>query len=158
MKAQIVSFHCIVKNQLGRVISSTFNNDVITQPGENSEYLQGLIEGLQDLQKGEKRRIVLPAKKAYGYYDPSKVVELSREEITTPLKRGDQVMMKRNGKEQQLRVIAIDDERVVLDGNHPLAGQDLIFEIEATQARDATREEMLSTFEPEFESGGSLLH
>ena len=145
MKAQIVSFHCVLKNKLGRVLSSTFNNDVITGMEGSPEVLQGLVEGLQNLRKGEKRKILVSAEKAYGFYDPKKVIECACDEVESGsnLRMGDLVYLSiGKGKPRSLRVVALDGERITLDGNHPLAGQDLIFEIEATKARDATLEEL----------------
>lgn len=147
MKAQVVSFHCILKNKLGQVLSSTFNNEVITQPGVgNGQILKGLVDGLQNIKKGERRLINVSAEQAYGFYDPGKVIHCRRDEVPrgSSLKIGDQVLMKSDddGTRLSLRVASMDPEWVTLDGNHPLAGQDLVFEIEATQARDATLEEM----------------
>jgi FKBP-type peptidyl-prolyl cis-trans isomerase SlyD len=146
MKPQVVSFHCILKNSLGKVLSSTFNNDVITHPGGGPEpILAGLAEGMQNLVKGERRLIKLTAERAYGFYDPSKVIECEREEIPRgkKLRRGDEIaLVDEDGIEMNLRVTSIEGERVILDGNHPLAGQDLVFEIEATDARDCTDEEI----------------
>lgn len=146
MKAQVVSFHCVLKNKFGKIISSTFNNDVITQAGGPEPILSGLAEGLQNLVKGERRLISLGAEKAYGFYDPSKVIECEREEVPRGkfLRKGDEVVLpNRNGKPMNLRVTGILGDILTLDGNHPLAGQDLVFEIEATEARDATAEELL---------------
>jgi FKBP-type peptidyl-prolyl cis-trans isomerase SlyD len=145
MKAQIVSFNCVLKNKLGKVISSTFNHDVITQAGSGNNVLKGLADGMQDLKKGEKRLISLSAEKAYGFYDPGKVIVCPRDELSRGqyLRQGDQVVMRKdNGEQSSLRVVEILEDSVTLDGNHPLAGQDLVFEIEATQARDATAEEI----------------
>ncbi len=150
MKAQIVSFHCVLKNKLGKVLSSTFNNGVITVTGGPGVVLQGLAEGLQNLRKGEKRKIMLSAEKAYGFYDPQKVVQCMREELPDhlTLRHGDHVFLSSDdGVGRNLRVIEISGDRFTLDGNHPLAGQDLIFEIEATQARDATADEMSANSE-----------
>lgn len=146
MKPQVVSFHCVLKNTFGKVLSSTFNNDVITHVGRGEEaILVGLAEGLQNLVKGERREIRLKAEKAYGYYDPSKVIECERDELDggRKLKKGDEIsFVDEDGDPVNLRVIGIRGERLILDGNHPLAGQDLIFEIEATDARDCTEEEI----------------
>ncbi|MGZ3723165.1 MAG: FKBP-type peptidyl-prolyl cis-trans isomerase [Bdellovibrionales bacterium] len=146
MKPQIVSFNCILKNSFGKVLSSTFNNDVITQAGGEDSLLIGLAEGLQNLVKGEKRKIVLGAERAYGFYDPSKVMEFERDELPdgTHLRKGDEVTLapKKGGKPMNLRVTSVRGDHITLDGNHPLAGQDLIFEIEATDARECTPEEI----------------
>ena len=145
MKAQIVSFHCVLKNKLGKIISSTFNQDVITYlENHDSSVLMGLIEGLQDLKKGEKREIHLTAQKAYGFYDPKKIITRPLEDFQDRgLLKGERIILSSN----QFRVVDISGNLVTLDGNHPLAGQDLVFEIEATDARDATPEEIADSSE-----------
>lgn len=148
MKAQIVSFHCVVKDPMGRVISSTYNQDVLTYDENQKEVLGGLIKGLQDLKKGEKRKIFVPAKEAYGFYDPGQVLHCSRMNLKSrspAVKLGDQVMLSGDQERQIYRVTQIAGDQVTLDANHPLAGQDLIFEIEATAARAARPDEVSVT-------------
>lgn len=153
MKAQIVSFHCVLKDKLGRIISSSFNNDVINQPGPNANLLRGLVEGIQDVAKGEKREIYVSADQAYGYYDPELVVEVPRHELEkgSSLDIGQEVQTQsiEDGHHRTFRVIDAADDYVILDGNHPLAGQDLIFEIEITSAREAIPEDFEDTPEAE---------
>lgn len=159
MRSQIVSFHCVLRNQLGDFISSTFNRDVITQIEGAPVMLQGLAKALGGLHKGEKRRVRLSAEEAYGFYHPDLVIECSRKEIAKGrlLKVGDEVSVQRaNGEMRPFRVVKADLMNVILDANHPLAGQDLIFEIEATDARDATHEEVEESSPRQAE--GSLLH
>jgi len=156
MKPQIVSFHCVVKDKMGRVISSTYNKDVLTYDGSQPEILRGLVQGLQDLREGEKRRIVVPAKEAYGFYDPGQVVHCSREGLVSrkpSMKLGDKVMLSGDNKKHIYRVTEIFGDQVTLDANHPLAGQDLVFEIEATAARAATPEEVSHSQKPEVAPG-----
>jgi FKBP-type peptidyl-prolyl cis-trans isomerase SlyD len=145
MKAQVVSFHCVLTNKLGQILSSTFNRDVITSHGNIPAPLQGLVEGLQDLKKGQRRRIAVSAEHAFGFYDPGLVVEIRRKMVpqAAELKVGDSVQVE--VEESQIRwykVIEVSRDSVLLDANHPLAGQDLVFEIEATDVRDATIEEL----------------
>lgn len=159
MKAQVVSFRCVLKNRLGSVISSTFNHDVLTHlDGEGGEMLRGLAEGLQDLKAGERRTISLPADQAYGFYDPSLVIEVPRGDISQKgaLKPGQSVSARAgDGKLRSFRVVEIAADAVVLDGNHPLAGQDLVFDIETVEARDATPEEIADSAPT---ADGPLLH
>ena len=143
MKAQIVSFHCVLSDKMGRIISSTFNQDVITYG--HSDLLKGLAEKLGNLKKGEKRNICLTADQAYGFYDPKLVVIVARQQLSQgpTLIIGDRVLGQSfEGKALLFRVIQVSPETVTLDGNHPLAGQDLVFDIEATEARDASLEEI----------------
>lgn len=143
MKPQVISFHCILRNNLGKVISSTFNKDVLNFGF--GEYLSGLSEGLQNLKAGEKRRIYLRAPRAYGYYDLNLVLIVSRKRFFqgNKLKLGDRVeTYTRDKKWRTFRVIQANSRNLTLDGNHPLAGQDLIFDVEGVQLRDATQEEV----------------
>lgn len=145
MSIQVISFNCTLKNKVGSVISTTFNRDVINSLDKQQPFLNGLVEGLQNLKKGEKRSIVLSAEQAYGYYDPKKVLLLPRKKIAKDklLRLGETVPVSfKNGQMRMYRVLEIYGDMVVLDGNHPLAGQDLIFEIETVDARDATPEEI----------------
>ena len=145
MRAQIVSFHCVLRNQVGKLISSTFNHDVITQMDGQGDQLRGLIDGLQNLTKGEKRRICLAAHQAYGFYDPALVFETARSKLSqgSTLRPGQEVVSQlSSGESKVYRVIGTTRDSVTLDANHPLAGQDLIFEIETTDAREATLEEI----------------
>lgn len=145
MKAQIVSFHCVLKDKMGKVIGSTFNHEVLTLPPGPGELLEGLSKGLQNLKKGERRRICLSADEAYGFYDPSLTMEVSRRDLEggAAVQSGHQVLARGgDGQIRTYRVTETAGDRISLDANHPLAGQDLVFDIEATDARDATPEEI----------------
>ncbi|MBL7543449.1 MAG: FKBP-type peptidyl-prolyl cis-trans isomerase [Bdellovibrionaceae bacterium] len=144
MNVQVISFKCVLKNNLGTVISSTFNRDVLTagQPDQTA-MLSGLTKGLQNLVKGEKRSIALSAEEAYGLYDPKKVVFFPRKKIPNSTKKGEVInILSKSGIPRSYKVLELHSDFVSLDGNHPLAGQDLIFEIEALDARDATTDEI----------------
>src|SRR4051812_21512501 len=115
MKAQIVSFHCVLKNRVGKVISSTFNRDVITQSELPGQILRGLAETLQYLQIGEKKIVFLTAEEAYGLYDPELVMEIPLGNLAhiPTLHVGYQFLSKAEGGGPKLfRVIRIDGDTV----------------------------------------------
>ncbi len=154
MNAQIVSFHCVLRNKLGHVLSRSYNQDVINQleqrspdreEGFGDPQLRGLVQGLQNVRKGERRRISIPAQEAYGFYDPQLVTEVPRSALSNGerLQVGDKVpgRVGERGPRREFRVIQIQGDSVVLDANHPLAGHDLIFEIQIVSARAARRED-----------------
>jgi FKBP-type peptidyl-prolyl cis-trans isomerase SlyD len=143
MGAQVVSFNCILKNKAGQFISSTFSREVLTGPAENEMLLAGLARGLQNLSRGEKRSIELKAEEAYGLYLPQKIILFPKKKLPQTLKVGEFVLITgKDGKNRSYKVLDFYDDMASLDGNHPLAGQDLIFEIETLAARDATPEEI----------------
>lgn len=152
MKSQIVSFHCVMKNVLGRVLSTSFNRDVITQlaHGEAME-VPGLPAGLKDVRAGERRHITVKAADAYGLYDPSlaRVVPRASLRSSRALAVGENIHMPADGGGFRLyRVTKILGDSVYLDANHPLAGQDLVFDVHVVDARDATEAEILDSSEP----------
>jgi FKBP-type peptidyl-prolyl cis-trans isomerase SlyD len=161
MRTQVVSFHCILKNKIGQVLSSTFNQDVITDCPGQGDFLRGLSEGLKNLTKGEKRQIHLTADQAYGFYDTALVFEVPRSQLVRgeALMVGDEILHASwEGGSKVFRVIECTASRVTLDGNHPLAGQDLIFDIEATDARDATIDEIAESNDPGAGAPKRYLH
>lgn len=144
MKAQIVSFNCILKNKTGQLISSTYNREVLTT-GELNQLgpLSGLNKNMQNLKKGEKRIIPIIAEEAYGFYDPKKVILFPRKKLPKSVRKGESlVIISKTGVERSYCVLELGNDFASLDGNHPLAGQDLIFEIETLEARSATVKEI----------------
>ena len=148
MSTQIISFNCVLKNKAGLLISSTFNREVINAVEASGAFLKGLVLGLQDLKKGEKRTISLSAEEAYGFYDPKKVILFPRKKLAreASLKEGSPIsVVSKTGQTRVYRVVQLHGDMVALDGNHPLAGQDLVFDIEATDVRLATKEEIVES-------------
>ncbi len=144
MKTQVISFQCVLKNKLGRVLSTSLQSDVINTI-EHSGELKDLALGLQDVFPGEKRRIEIKAEQAYGFYKPELCSDLPRSELSrgSLLKVGDSFPMYSPEKNTSLvfRVIAATDETITVDGNHPLAGQDLLFDVEILEARELREED-----------------
>ena len=143
MSIQIISFNCILKNKAGQLISSTYNRDVLTTIDSEKSMLLGLSKGLQNLKIGEKRSIELSAEEAYGFYDPTKVILFPKKKLPKSLRANDPiVIVSKTGVHRTYKVLQMHADMASLDGNHPLAGQDLIFQIEALEAREATRAEI----------------
>lgn len=150
MQAQVISFNCNLKNKAGLLLSSSYNHNVLTVRDINlGGILFGLNKNLQNLKKGEKRNISLSAEEAYGFYDPKKVILFPRKKLPRSVKKGEQInIVSKTGVQRTYQVLEILQDFVSLDGNHPLAGQDLIFEIEALAVRKATAQEIDESLNP----------
>ena len=111
----------------------------------SGRFLRGLVKGLQGLKPGERRQIFVPAPEAYGFYDKDLVIDVPRDDFPdgeVP-KYGAEIMGEfQDGTPRVFRVVQVTRGFVTLDGNHPLAGQDLIFDIEATDIREATQDDV----------------
>ena len=116
---------------------------MLTAVHDEAAMLLGLSRGLQNLTKGEKRNISLSAEEAYGFYDPKKIILYPQNKLPGKIRTGDPIsIVGKSGTVRSYRVLQLHDGMVSLDGNHPLAGQDLVFEIEALEVREATRGEI----------------
>lgn len=142
MGIQVISFNCVLKNSTGQFISSTYNREVLALENKGA-VLNGLARELQDVVAGQKKQIKLKAESAYGFYDPSKVILFPRNKLPNALKEGQIIQIAgKSGMIRTYKVIQLHQNMVSLDGNHPLAGQDLVFEIEVLSAREALPEEV----------------
>ncbi|AZZ38134.1 peptidylprolyl isomerase [Bdellovibrio sp. qaytius] len=143
MNSQIISFNCILKNKAGSLISSTYNRDVLTVADASETMLLGLSQGLKDLKKGEHRKISISANEAYGFYDLQKIILYPVKKLAKDLRIGQTIsIIGKSGNSRTYKVLEFHNDFISLDGNHPLAGQDLVFEIEALEVRDATSDEI----------------
>lgn len=143
MSIQVVSFNCILKNKTGQIISTTYNNEVLTALNVESGLLNGLTLKMQNLVKGEKRSIELSAEEAYGFYDPKKIILFPRNKLPKNIRIGETIQIAgKSGQIRSYKIIQIHGSMASLDANHPLAGQDLVFEIDVISARDASAKEI----------------
>lgn len=149
MSVQVISFNCHLRTKTGKTISHSTNRDVLTATEETPLFLKGLSKHLVGLTKGEKRIIHLAAEDAYGFYDPQKVILYPRKKLPRDIRVGSLIqLVGKSGKVRRYTTLQILGELVSLDGNHPLAGQDLIFEIEGLEVRDATDKEVEEVTNP----------
>lgn len=93
-----------------------------------------LIEaGLIGMTPGESKTIVIPAADAFGEYEVERVFTIDRSELPsdlTPEIGSELVLTDENDESMEVVVIEADEKSVTFDANHPLAGEDLIFDIE----------------------------
>jgi FKBP-type peptidyl-prolyl cis-trans isomerase SlyD len=147
-KPQKFSLHCILRNRMGQILSSSFTA-LITYPDGRGGLPREFSRQLQEMKIGERRQVHLSADEAYGYYDDELVFEVPRTEIPGLVDAGVNVVAETDeGRHRVFRVIRVSRTHVTLDGNHPLAGQDLVFDLEAREIREATDEELAQDVEP----------
>jgi peptidylprolyl isomerase len=104
--------------------------------------IKGFDDGVMGMTVGQKKTIEIPAENAYGPRDPQAIIEFPIDQFPPQMKPevGMQLVMTDNSG-QQIPVVVVDvkPEFVVLDANHQLAGQDLIFDLELVEIKGASR-------------------
>ncbi|HZH87937.1 MAG TPA: peptidylprolyl isomerase [Chitinophagaceae bacterium] len=97
------------------------------------QVIKGFDDALVDMEVGEKKRIEIPVDEAYGHPTEENYLEFPKTDFPEDLtpEVGMQLHLSDNqGNQFPVAVKEVKEESVILDGNHPLAGKDLVFEIE----------------------------
>jgi FKBP-type peptidyl-prolyl cis-trans isomerase SlyD len=144
MNRRVVSFHYTLRDPQGQVLDSSAGGEPVTYLEGAGQIIEGLDEQLRAVAAGTKTRVQVPAAKAYGERDPAQIQKIKREllPVDGELKIGDAFQTGEDRYAPVVTVVAIEGDEVVLDGNHPLAGVDLTFDVEIVGAREANAEEL----------------
>jgi len=101
------------------------------------EILPGLEEQLEGLEEGERKQVAVAPEKAYGRPDPEAIRSFPRAHFNAlpEIRTGEMVRGKLGTKDFEATIVSVDDEQVVLDMNHPLAGKTLEYEVEIVKVK-----------------------
>ena len=146
MSPRHLSFHYTLRDAQGRMLDTT-------RGGDSTEFLEGagqIIEGLEvallGMATGEKRSVIVPPERGYGFVDETLRQSVPRASLpVAELKVGDQFQTGPDRHAPVVTVVALEGGEVLLDANHPLAGQVLHFEIELVAVRPATPAELAAS-------------
>lgn len=116
---------------------STFDSSEGREPLEftvgGGQVIKGFDDALVDMRVGDKKTVHIPVDQAYGHKNDNMMMEYPKAEFPadmTPAVGMELHMSDASGNVFPVVIAEVLDEVVVLDANHPLAGEDLIFEIE----------------------------
>ncbi len=116
----------------GSVVGASSEQSELTFTLGQRKILKGLEEGVIGMKVGEEKKIAISPEQGYGQYNKDLVLRVDREEFPpdVELKAGRTVQYQnRDGERVNLVVNKVDENTVTVDGNHPLAGLDLIYEV-----------------------------
>ena len=141
----VVLIHYTLTSDEGEVLDSS------RQGGEPLPYLHGhnnIVPGLENaltgLVVGDKRQVKVSPEDGYGQPNPDMVQKVPQSDFPAEIPRevGLQIFAEGPGGQHfPMWITAFDDDHVTVDGNHPLAGKNLNFDIEVVEVRKATDEE-----------------
>lgn len=105
--------------------------------------IPGLEKELEGHEVGDALEVTVGPGEGYGEHEPERVVQVEKEQLGFEPELGAVVSARLpDGREQHLLIAEIEDDNVTLDGNHPLAGQTLTFEVSIASIREATEGEI----------------
>lgn len=136
-KDDTVKVHYTGKLQDGKVFdSSVERGEPMKFTMGQGQLIPGFENGIIDMKVKEKKTINIPKEEAYGVVRDELVQEVPKsqlpEDITPEVGMG-LVSKTQNGQDINLVVKDVKEDSILVDGNHPLAGKDLIFELEVVE-------------------------
>jgi FKBP-type peptidyl-prolyl cis-trans isomerase SlyD len=144
MSKRVVSIHYTLTDDKGTVLDSSRGAEPLQYLEGAGNIIPGLEKEVSGMNLGEKKNVKVAAKDAYGEKREDMILEVPRSQFPADmtLKVGDRFRGGADANSPIFTVLAVEGDKVKLDGNHPLAGQNLNFEVEVTETRSATEEEM----------------
>ncbi len=138
-KNSVVSFHYKLSNNEGEILDSSEGREAFTYLQGTQMIVPGLEAQMEGKGKGDKFKAVVAPELGYGEFNKDLLQQV-------PLDRfGEQKveagMQFQAGEHSVVTVREVKDGQVLVDGNHPLAGVTLNFDVEVTDVREATKEE-----------------
>ncbi len=125
---------------------TTFDSSEGREPLEfevgSGSVIAGFDEGVKGMTVGEKKTVQIPVDQAYGPKDPEMIVEFPKANFPPDMEPevGMRLNMTNNtGQVIPVVIVDVKPETVILDANHPLSGEDLVFEIELVSIGSASR-------------------
>jgi len=137
-----VRVHYHGKLRTGETFDSSEGREPLEFTVGSGQVIKGFDNGVMGMNVGDKKTVEIPVDEAYGEKSQEMVVEFPKNQFPPDLNPevGMQLMMNNGaGQSFPVTVTEVREESVVLDANHPLAGQDLIFDIELVEIVPTSR-------------------
>jgi FKBP-type peptidyl-prolyl cis-trans isomerase 2 len=137
-----IKVHYHGKLRSGETFDSSDGREPLEFTVGSGQVIKGFDEGVKGMKVGDKKTVEIQVTDAYGEKQHEMMIEFPKDQFPADMNPeiGMQLMMS-NGSGQQfpVTVAEVKEESIVLDANHPLAGQDLIFDLELVSIEPTSR-------------------
>lgn len=144
-KNSVVSFHYTLNDADGKLLDTSAGRDAFAYIQGHSMIVPGLERQLEGKKAGESLLAIVPPAEGYGELDPNLVHKVPVDRFGGQKVEAGMQFQAGTSEEGDMgvfTVIGVEDGVVALNGNHPLAGVTLHFNVEITDVRAATEEEL----------------
>ncbi|AJY51589.1 MULTISPECIES: peptidylprolyl isomerase [Halomonadaceae] len=140
----VVAFHYTLTNDAGEVLDSSEGREPLTYLHGAGNIIPGLEKELEGRAAGEKLNVSVSPEEGYGELQEQLMQEVPRDAFqgVESIEPGMQFQAQTQGGPLMVTVKKVEGDTVVVDGNHPLAGQQLNFDVEIAEVREASSEEV----------------
>jgi peptidylprolyl isomerase len=125
-----VNVHYTGKLKSGEVFDSSEGRDPLSFTIGSGQIIPGFENAIIGKNVGDKVTIEIDPKEAYGEYREDLLVKVENEQLPGPVEVGQVLQADNGGQPVNVTVKEVNEGHVIIDGNHPLSGKDLIFDIE----------------------------
>lgn len=140
----VVSMHYTLTDDQGGTVDTSAGREPLTFLQGAGNIIPGLEQALMGKKTGDKFKVSLTPDKGYGERDERLVQKIPRAQFqgAPSLQVGMQFQVNSHGGPMILTIVGIEGDEVTVDGNSEMAGKNLHFDIEITDVRKATQEEI----------------
>lgn len=141
----VVNMTYVLTNDDGEEIDRADKGEPFTYLHGHNQIVMGLEKELLGLKAGDKKKVQVSPEEGYGDIDPSLITMAKTNQFPkgAELEVGVQFMAEdADGNNVVFTIVEIEGEDITLDGNHPLAGETLNFDVEILGMREATAQEL----------------
>jgi FKBP-type peptidyl-prolyl cis-trans isomerase SlyD len=140
----VASFHYTLTDNTGKQIDSSQGNEPLSYLHGSGNIVPGLENALEGKKSGDKFKVSVLASEAYGLRDDSLIQALPSSMFSgiDNIEVGMEFHAETAHGMQVVTVTQVAGDQITIDGNHPLAGVDLHFDVEITDVRPASPEEI----------------
>jgi len=134
----LVRVHYTGKLSDGQVFDSSIDREPLEVKLGQGSLIPGFEKGLLDMEPNDKKTIVIAKEEAYGEKQKELFQTVQKSDLPQDMEpQVNMALMATNadGSERQLRVAEVNENDIVVDANHPLAGEDLTFELELVEIK-----------------------
>lgn len=141
---KVVSIHYTLTNDDGDVIDSSRDAEPLVYLHGAENIIPGLEQALAGRVVGDDLKVSIDPADAYGDFDENMVQVVPREMFqgVDTLEPGMEFQAQTSQGVQVIRIAAVDGDNITIDGNHPLAGETLHFDVSVAAVREASEEEL----------------
>ncbi len=135
-KGDTVQVHYTGKLENGEVFDSSYDREPLEFTVGEGQLIEGFDSAVEGMEEGEKKTVKIPSEKAYGPHREEMIIEVGKDKLPPDLeaKVGQELYMEdAHGQTFVVKVVEVLEDSIKLDANHPLAGKDLIFDIEVVK-------------------------
>lgn len=138
----VVRIHYTLKNRSGEVLDSSAGREPLTYLHGSGNIIPGLEAALAGHKAGDNVQASIEPEDAYGKRYEELVQAVPRNAFPVQdIEPGMRFSADSEQGNQIVTVVRVDDDMVTIDGNHPLAGETLYFDVDVVDLREATEEE-----------------